>query len=158
MDAQETRGIERLLEARYGLLLQALLSFGGERDVIVLRLYVVQLGDRNDVYVAAVAEHDTIRMLTRRARCAGEFGRNLLLRPHALASAGESSLETFRAEGLQQVIDRVDLEGSQSVLIVSSDEDDGELVPDKFQDLKTVKLRHLDVEEDKVGLALVDRL
>src|SRR5512146_773027 len=95
MDSQEACWVERLLEARDGLLLEALLAFRGECDVIVLRLCVIQLGHGNNMHVAAVAEHDAIGMLSRSASCAGQFGRNVLVRCHTLSSASERILKAF---------------------------------------------------------------
>src|SRR5262245_40320344 len=66
--------------------------------------------------------------------------------------------EAVRGHRLQQVVDRVHLEGLERVLVEGGDEDDRLLPPDQLEHLEPRELRHLDVEEHEVGLQLRDRL
>ena len=82
----------------------------------------------------------------------GQPGFHLLHRlQHALA-----------VEGLQQVIDGVDLKGADGVLVEGGGEDDlreaGLLVEEFFEDGEAIEAGHLDVEEDDVGLVGADEV
>src|SRR6185369_2570313 len=76
---------------------------------------------------------------------------------HCLGSF-QSLLESVTVEGLQQIVERVHLEGFQSILIVGSDEDHGghSFSADSFDYFKTIHRRHLDVEENEVGTQLAN--
>ena len=50
----------------------------------------------------------------------------------------------------------MDFEGAECVLIVCGDEDDGVIGADEFEDFETIELRHLDVEENEVGVEFID--
>jgi len=51
----------------------------------------------------------------------------------------------------------VDLEGADRVLVEGGDEDHRHVGPQELEDLETVELRHLHVEEEKVRLPLAGR-
>src|SRR5262249_41074523 len=65
-------------------------------------------------------------------------------------------LEALGAERLQQVVERAQLERGDRVAIVGRGEDDERPVTDLLEDLEPGHSRHLDVEEEEVGLELVD--
>src|ERR1700688_254741 len=50
------------------------------------------------------------------------------------------------------------LEGADSVFVKGGREDDPGRILDQLQHFKAVDLRHLDVQEDEIGLVLLDRL
>ena len=60
--------------------------------------------------------------------------------------------ESLGAERLQQVIERVNLEGPQGVLVVSRHEDHGRhpVRPERIRQLEPGHARHLDVEEEQI--------
>ena len=68
--------------------------------------------------------------------------------------------ETLLLDGLQDVIDRVHLEGLDRVLVVRGDENDRRRplhAGEARDDLEAVEPRHLDIEEHDVGPQLPDR-
>ena len=52
----------------------------------------------------------------------------------------------------------MDLEGTERMLVVGSHKDDRHFVADQFEDLEAVELRHMNVEEEQVGLELRNHL
>ena len=72
----------------------------------------------------------------------------------ALAHAGQRLAQTFGADRLQQVVDRVHLECADRVLVVGGREDHRHVAADQVEHLEAVELRHLDVEEQQVGRQL----
>ncbi len=83
-----------------------------------------------------------------------EFGGVGQKRPRAL----HRFAEPLPGDGLQQVVDRVDLEGLDGVLVEGSGEDDERDVRQRVHDLETVHPRHLNVEYDDVGVELACHL
>ena len=69
--------------------------------------------------------------------------------------------DAFLIERLEQVVDRIDLEGLDRVLVVGRGEDDlGQrdfLVEQLLDDAEAVEAGHLHVEEDEVGAAVLDQ-
>ncbi len=132
-----------------------------KRDVVVLRLDVVDLVDREHVDARTVAhEHASGTAWQRagprwRASCTG-----MRLASAAAARARASSASPSRSatERLQQVVDRVHVERPQRVLVVGRDEHDRHVAADQFEHLEAVELRHLDVEKQQVGMQLGDGL
>ena len=76
----------------------------------------------------------------------------------SLACTGSGSGEPLGIERLQQVVDRVHLEGTQRVLVVGGREHDCDVTPYQFDDLEAVQLGHLHVEEQHVRPEVGDRL
>ena len=75
--------------------------------------------------------------------------------------AFERDLEPRRVDRLQQIVDGIDLERFNGVLIVRRHEDDlggRPAVEQPTRHLETGQPRHLDIEEDDVGLQSGDRL
>src|SRR5581483_2901710 len=133
-------------------------ALGGEGDVVVLGLDVIELGGGNDVDVGAVAHHDAFGKLAGGGGGCAEFGGLGDLGAGAFLGAGEGGFEAVGPVGLEQVIGGVDLEGAQGVLIVGGGEDDGHVAANQFKNFETIELGHLDIEEEQVGLALGDSL
>ena len=79
----------------------------------------------------------------------GHFRREAALAQPRLGSL-QRALEAIGAEWLQQVIDRMRVEGAHRVLVVGGDENDGGTGLDQLQHFEAVELRHLDVEEEQV--------
>ena len=80
-----------------------------------------------------------------------------------LAGADERLLEALAVEWLEQVVERVDVEGAQRVVIEGGHEDDERHArgADGLDDLESAGAGHLDVEKDQVRLQAsdgVDRL
>ena len=75
-----------------------------------------------------------------------------VLRPDELTDAPQRRLEPLIAEGLQQVVERVGLEGLDRVLVVGRDEHGHrhQFRLDLAQHAEAVQHRHLDVEEHQV--------
>ncbi len=75
-----------------------------------------------------------------------------VLRPDELTDAPQRRLEPLIAEGLQQVVERVGLEGLDGVFVVGGDEHGHrhQLGLDLAQHAETVQHRHLDVEEHQM--------
>src|ERR1043166_4515256 len=68
MNAHEALRIELCLNARDCLLLQVVLLLAPQRDVVVLRLDVIELVDRNNMDFGAVLYDDALQFLIRRPR------------------------------------------------------------------------------------------
>ena len=66
--------------------------------------------------------------------------------------------EALVGERLEQVVERVNFEGAQRVLVVRGDEDDDRRAVEQLQHFEAVELRHLDVEQEEVGIVLGDCL
>ena len=68
------------------------------------------------------------------------------------AGALERRLEPLVVERLQQVVQRMRLEGTQRKLVVGRDEDDDRHTTDadRLKHVETIDLRHLDVEEEQI--------
>ena len=151
MDAHEAGRVEQGFERGDGLLLQIALALAVERDVVVLGVHVIQPGDGNHVHSRAVLDDDAQRALAGGAGLGRKIGRRA-----AFAQAGtravEGTLETFGAEGLEQVVHGVGVEGAHRVLVVGGDEDDyrGLRGLDQFEHFEAIELRHLNVEEEQV--------
>ncbi len=83
---------------------------------------------------------------------------------HAGAGAFNGLEDAGAVERLEQVIDGVHVEGADRVLVVGGGEDDerqvieAAMVDEVLEDGEAVEARHLDVEEDDVGLVLFDEL
>src|SRR4026209_354776 len=69
-------------------------------------------------------------------------------------------IEPFVVEGLQQVIEGMDLERAHGILVVRSYEDDvgRRLRIERFEHLETAQLRHLNVQKDEVRPERLDRI
>ena len=139
--------------ARDGLLFQIASCPAVQRDVIVLRLDVVELS--SGMMCTRVPSFTTMRSAVPaggRAPPIRPAGRS----PSRAAGPLQGPLETLRAERLQQVIHRVGVESAHRVLVVSSDENDGRTGIDQFEHFEAIQLGHLDIEEEKVGRGLRD--
>ena len=79
-------------------------------------------------------------------------------RSRARFGAIERALETLGGKRFEQIVGRLRVEGAHGVLIVGGDEDHGRLGVDQLEHLEAIELRHLDVEENKVGRKFVDGL
>ncbi len=162
MDAQEAGRIERGLEAGDGLLLEMLFAFGNEREVIVLRLGVVEFGNGNDEDAGAIADGNTVEVLRWRTRTRGEFGglqrQVRRISGETLLGAVERGLKALDGDGFEEIVHGVDFEGANGVVVVRGDEDDRGSVADQFENFEAIELGHLNVEEDERGLALGDDL
>jgi len=65
-------------------------------------------------------------------------------------------------EGLEKIVDGIDLKGADGVLVERGREDDlreGQLPAQEFfEDGEAIEAGHLDIEKDDVGLVLTDEL
>src|ERR1017187_6152572 len=155
VDAYEAGRIERLLERRNGLLLEIALAAAVERHVVVLRFHVIQFVDGDDLDPRTILHHDALRKLawdTRRLRQTG--GKAAF--PQARLGPAERHLEALRAERLEEVVDGVSVKGPHGVLVPGGHKDDGRTGLDQLQDLETIELRHLDIEEEDVRTGFPD--
>ena len=142
-----------------GCCFRVALALAVERDVVVLGGHVVQPGDGNDMHSRAVLDDDAVRALAGSAGFGRKIGRNA-----AFAQTGtrafQGTLETLGAEGLEQVIHGVGVEGAHRVLVVCGDEDDdgGLRGLDQFEHLEAIQLGHLHVEKEQVRAVFSDGL
>jgi hypothetical protein len=72
--------------------------------------------------------------------------------------SGNGVKEAPVAEGFEQVVQGVDLEGTQRELVVGGDEDHvwHAVRPDRTEHFEPIHHRHLDVQEQEIGLDLLD--
>ena len=150
MNTDEAIGVEAGFEARDSLLLEVFFAFGGEGDVIILGFGEIELGDGNQNDASAVADDEAIEKLFGRASGGGEFMRR---RDFGEAGFGalESGVETLAADGLQKIVHGMNVKGAHGVLVVGSDENDGNIGANELENVKAGKFGHLDVEENQVG-------
>ena len=68
-------------------------------------------------------------------------------------------IKAATVEGLEQIIERVNLEGSQRIVVVSGDEDDQRHLTcrDRAERGEAIHFGHLHVEEDERGPLFIDR-
>src|SRR5687768_13361159 len=159
MDPHEAAGIEELLEIRQRLLLEIALTSHLDRDVVVLRLDVVDLLDRDDVHVRAVTDEDSAKRRPAGLRLRNQsLNRRMLPRAYPGARAIERFREALAAERLQEIVDRVHVESANGEAVEGRDENDGNVPADQFEDVEAVQLRHLHVEQQQIGLTLHHRL
>src|ERR1051325_739649 len=69
---------------------------------------------------------------------------------HALQHGAEALLPTR----LEQVVERLHFERAQRVLVMRRDEDDGRRAIEQREHFEAVELRHLDVDEEDIGIVL----
>src|ERR1043165_4002892 len=71
-----------------------------------------------------------------------------------------SSVEPLAVEWLEQIIEGVDLKRPHRVVVVSGNKDDvrSRLLLKRFEYFEPTELRHLNVQENDVGLVRLDRL
>ena len=96
-------------------------------------------------------------ILDEREQPPAEVARFLLL--DVVPRAAERLAEAIAVERLQQIVERAHLERPERVLVVSRDEDDHAASSRRrspLNDLEAVGAGHLDVEEDEIGLKLLD--
>jgi hypothetical protein len=112
----------------------------------------VARGHHQPLQVAAPPAH----LLQQRPQPAVQVASRLLADP--LARAVQRRLEALVVEGLQQVVQRLRLEGAQGELVVGGDEDHyGHTAgADRPEHVEAVDLRHLDVQEEQVRRRLLD--
>ena len=156
VDSDETGGVEGGFQGADRLLLQVGFAGAVEGDVIVLGFDVVELVEGDDVDFRAVLDDDAVGAVGGGA-LGCDFGGEL-----AFAQAGfralEGAVEAVGAEGFEEIVDGVGVEGAHGVLVEGGDEDDGGAGVDEFEDFEAVELGHLDVEEEEVGGVLGDGL
>ena len=77
----------------------------------------------------------------------------------ALLGARERRAQAGVVERLEQVVDRVDLEGAHGVRVIRRDEDRGrqDLGTERLQHLEAIDLGHLHVEEHELDLRALDQ-
>src|SRR5208282_650571 len=62
----------------------------------------------------------------------------------------------LRTKRLQEVVHGVDFKGADGIGVVRGNEDDGAAGTNQLEDLEAIKLGHLNIEEDQVGLRFRD--
>ena len=151
MDADEARRVELLLHLGHRLLLQQFLALDDVRHVVILSLDVVDLVDGNDVDVGTGADENAVGPVTGRLHIGEQvLCGNFCATTDPGAGLPERFGKSLGTEGLQQVVDRVDLERLQGELVVRGDEDHVDVLPQKLENFEAVELRHLDVEKDEI--------
>ena len=108
--------------------------------------------DEDSVGIGAMFLHGVQNFIEAGGQRAGGTGM-------VFADATKDLSEAIFGEGLQQVVEGMDFEGAKSVVVVSSNENDGRHVvrADRFDYGEAVTGRHLYVEENEVRLEFFDR-
>ncbi len=72
--------------------------------------------------------------------------------------AGEGAVEAGVVVGLEQVIQRPGLEGADGILVICGYKYDGgrSVVAEELENIESVRLRHLHIEEEEVGAGRAD--
>jgi hypothetical protein len=77
----------------------------------------------------------------------------VLIQPFA-----QGLVKTLLAERLQEVVHGVGLKRLYSVFVKGGRKDDGRRVFDEFEHFESIDLWHLDVEENEIGMELLNGL
>jgi hypothetical protein len=138
---------------------------GVDLDVVVGCFEVVDVFDRDDLDLSRGFDDDALLLgggfgggveeglLGAGRLWNGRDSRFVLIHPFA-----KRSVEALFGEGFEEVVDGVGLECADGIFIVGGGEDDGGRVFDELEHFESVDLWHLDIEEDEVGVVLLDRL
>src|SRR6202034_2802075 len=156
VDAEKARRIERRFEAGNRLLLQVFFAAPDERDIIVLRLGVVEFRHGDDEDAGAVTHRNAVEILRRWPSAGGKLqggdrhGRRFA--GEALLGALKRGMESLGADGFEQIINGVDLEGADRERVVGRDENYGAVRADQLENFEAIQLRHLNIEKQQVRL------
>src|SRR5579872_1226959 len=134
------------------------LSFACQRDIVVLRLSIVELGHGNDLNARAIFYDNSLKVLCRRTGTLGKFCSRRKFPTQTPLGAIESGFETLSVKRLQKVIDRMHIEGADGIFIVGSNEYDGPIRANQLEHFEAVQLRHLNIEEEKIGFEFANHL
>jgi len=162
VETDEEFGVERILEIVEGAAERVSLRAAVKEDVVAVSFDPGDVADGDEAGAVVAFDEDAIGIgalllnaLQDFGKTRGEWaGRTRVI----FARAAEDVFETVFGEGLQEIVEGVDFEGAEGVVIVSGDENDGRHVvgADGFDNGETVARRHLDVEENEIGLQLFD--
>ena len=120
-----------------------------EAGVAAVEFEEGDVGQRNEPAVVAFAQEDVVR-------AGGEGGGGHGSRRMG-GGLGQGLGEVERDDGFKQVVDRAGAEGAEGKVVVGGDEDDaGVWERQVVQDVKTCAAGELDVEEDEVGVVVLD--
>ena len=162
MDADELARVEFFHERLEGLSDVVGAAADMEARIVSFGLDPVDVGDGDELNAAANGDGEALQIVGREAVCEQreEFSGGLLILASlaSIAGPGDGARQPIGSEGLEEVVDGVGVEGADRVVIVGGDEDgDGHLFDSNgFEDLETVHLRHLNIEEDEVGIELLN--
>lgn len=162
VNTDEEAGVEAPLERRDRLANQVDRLPGVDPQIVVGGLEPVDVLDANRLDSTAGTDRDSAQGTARIGAGLEETPQLLDDFSGVLCALASDSLESLPEpkpiEGLQQIVDRFDLESPDRVLVVRRDEHDGGqvVVRQLLDDREAVHSRHLDVEEDDVGMVLPD--
>ena len=161
VDAEEARRVEAVgqLVERVGKHVALAVAYDGLRhpvgDAEVLHLLdgqrqqlVPLAGNQEVALVVALPLQAADKFGKRLARCGRRAGTGCAVQRLQLV---ERPSEVGRADGLEQVVDAVDLEGPQRILVVGRGEDNGAGDAHVFENLEGRAVGQMDVHEDDVG-------
>src|ERR1043165_9037567 len=126
-----------------------------QRDIVVARFQPLDAIERQREHTAALLDED-VRERPRRGEDAGPRGDGGHAVLDRLARPRQHGAHPLAAERLEEVVERVDLEGGDGVAVVRGGEDDEGAVDDLLGDRDAGRAGHADVEEEEVGTELVD--
>jgi hypothetical protein len=133
-----------------------------QANVIAVGLPPIDVGDAYDLEDAIDTNRDAVQRILRRLSAADVVGEQC---PNAVVigawttrdsvlRAAECFAEPRCIEGLEQIIDGVNVERAHSVLVERRNEDDcrRRLSGELSQNGKSIEVRHLDIEKEKLRL------
>ena len=136
-----------------------------ELDVVARRLDPVDFVGADEEHAAAGLDDEALQPVGGRLEILDELQKPALQiaarsAVHLLTGARDRLPETFAVEGLQQIVQRMDIERAQRVLVVGRHEDDQRHArgADGFDDVEAGRAGHLHVQEHEVRLQPADRL
>ena len=161
--SDEAGGVKDFLEVTHRAVLQEGAVVGVDLDVVIGGFEVVDVFDGDDLNFAG-SFYDYTLLLgggfgggIQEGLGGGGGGGGRRFRLVSVEAFAEGFVEALFGEGLQKIIDGVGLEGADGVFVKGGGEDDGGRVFDEFEHFEAVDLRHLDIEEDEVGMVLLNR-
>jgi hypothetical protein len=163
VDPQETTTVQALLQIAQGLADQMRLLPSMDPGVVAFGPDPIDLLGRQQKQPASRAKDKTVRGALVRAVPLEKREQPPVPGPrwpkadlHAGAIQGPFEAPTIKR--FEQVIQSADLECPNGVLIVGRHEDDGRhlLGSDRIDDAEAVHSGHLDVQEDEIGMGLLD--
>jgi hypothetical protein len=158
MDAGKLTRVKAPLHGGHGVAQQVAASFHVHPDVIAVSTEPIDVSLIEQQHATAVPKDDSRRTRIgertgqrRRAGCGGRVG-------EPPASPLDRQPEAFPVDGLQKVVDRVDVERTHGVSVVRGYEDRERhfVDADRLDDRKTVHFGHLNVEQNEVRGEFVD--
>lgn len=155
VDAEEAAGVEALLDRGHGFANEVGFAADVEGDIVVGGFDPVDFVLTDEEHAAGGFDSKTGGFLVALFEFVEKLeNAGVALRGGGLAAdAVEGFFEACGVEGLEEIVDGVDFEGTEGELVVSGDEDDGGdgCWGEALEEVEAGETGHLDVEKQDIG-------